>query len=61
MAAAAERIQTAFRQPFELEGRQIYSSASIGIALYPDDGKDVASLLQSADMAMYHAKSYNFV
>ncbi len=65
VAAAAERIQTAFRQPFELEGRQIYSSASIGIALYPDDGKDVASLLQSADMAMYHAKgqgrqSYHF-
>jgi diguanylate cyclase (GGDEF)-like protein/PAS domain S-box-containing protein len=56
VAAAAERIQAGFRQPFELEGRQIYSGASIGIAIYPEDGKDVASLLQSADMAMYHAK-----
>jgi EAL domain-containing protein (putative c-di-GMP-specific phosphodiesterase class I) len=52
----AERIQASFDQPFELEGRQIYSGASIGIALYPEDGKDVASLLQCADMAMYHAK-----
>jgi diguanylate cyclase (GGDEF)-like protein/PAS domain S-box-containing protein len=56
VAAVAERIQASFHQPFELEGRQIYSGASIGIALYPDDGKDVASLLQCADMAMYHAK-----
>jgi diguanylate cyclase (GGDEF)-like protein len=57
VAAAAERIQASFGKPFELEGRQIYSGASIGIAIYPEDGKDVASLLQSADMAMYHAKS----
>jgi diguanylate cyclase (GGDEF)-like protein/PAS domain S-box-containing protein len=56
VAAAAERIQASFGKPFELEGRQIYSGASIGIAIYPEDGKDVASLLQSADMAMYHAK-----
>ncbi|HXV22098.1 MAG TPA: EAL domain-containing protein [Desulfuromonadales bacterium] len=56
VAAAVERIQAGFRKPFELEGRQIYSGASIGIAIYPKDGKDVASLLQSADMAMYHAK-----
>jgi diguanylate cyclase (GGDEF)-like protein/PAS domain S-box-containing protein len=57
VAAAAERIQAGFRKPFELEGRQIYSDASIGIAIYPEDGKDVSSLLQSADMAMYHAKA----
>lgn len=56
VAAVAERIQASFRLPFELEGRQIYSGASIGIAIYPEDGRDVASLLQSADMAMYHAK-----
>lgn len=56
VAAVAERIQASFRQPFELEGREIYSGASIGIAIYPEDGKDVASLLQSADVAMYHAK-----
>lgn len=56
VAAVAERIQASFRQPFELEGREIYSGASIGIAIYPEDGKDVAGLLQSADVAMYHAK-----
>jgi diguanylate cyclase (GGDEF)-like protein/PAS domain S-box-containing protein len=56
VAVVAERIQASFRTPFELEGRQIYCGASIGIAIYPEDGKDVASMLQSADMAMYHAK-----
>jgi len=56
VATVAERIQASFRLPFELEGREIYSGASIGIAVYPEDGKDVDSLLQSADVAMYHAK-----
>lgn len=56
-AMAAERILSVFSQPFELEGRQIYSSTSIGIAMYPSDGSDVSDLLKSADTAMYYAKS----
>ncbi|HEY6871828.1 MAG TPA: EAL domain-containing protein [Geobacteraceae bacterium] len=56
-AAAAQRIISRFDQPFVIEGRQVYSSVSIGIALYPDDGTDTESLFRCADSAMYHAKS----
>jgi len=48
-------LQT-LEQPFLLTGKQIHVSTSIGIALYPDDGKDSGTLLKHADMAMYSAK-----
>jgi diguanylate cyclase (GGDEF)-like protein/PAS domain S-box-containing protein len=57
VATAAQRILSAFSQPFEIDGRQIYSSASLGIALYPDDCKDASSLFRCADTAMYNAKN----
>ena len=56
-ATAAQRTLSAFSQPFVLDGRQIYTSASIGVAIYPDDGVDTESLLRCADTAMYHAKN----
>lgn len=56
-SAAAQRVQSLFCTPFVIEEQQFYSSASIGIALYPDDGTDVEGLLKCADAAMYHAKS----
>jgi diguanylate cyclase (GGDEF)-like protein/PAS domain S-box-containing protein len=52
----ARRIQEQMRRPFLLEGREMALSTSIGIALYPDDGEDAATLLKHADTAMYHAK-----
>jgi diguanylate cyclase (GGDEF)-like protein/PAS domain S-box-containing protein len=55
-AATAQQILSLFLAPFLIDGQQFYSSASIGIALYPDDGVDAESLLQCADAAMYHAK-----
>ncbi len=43
-------------KPVNLGERQVHISASIGIAVYPNDGEDSESLLKNADMAMYHAK-----
>ena len=52
----AQRIVDLFSQPFYIENRVIFISTSIGISLYPNDGKDVDTLLKNADTAMYHAK-----
>ncbi len=52
----ANRIGELMRKPFVLEGRDVTLTTSIGIALYPQDGGDGASLLKHADTAMYHAK-----
>ena len=50
------KLRAAFTEPFVLEHEEIYVSATIGVAVYPQDGHDVASLLKSADQAMYRAK-----
>jgi len=55
--AVARRIGELMRQPFELEVHEVTLTASIGIALYPEDGDDGATLLKHADTAMYHAKN----
>ena len=52
----ARRIGQSMRTPFTLEGREVTVTASIGIAIYPEDGHDGATLLKNADTAMYHAK-----
>jgi PAS domain S-box-containing protein len=54
--AVAHRLGQLMRLPFLIEGRQVTLTASIGIALYPDDGLDAATLLKHADTAMYLAK-----
>ncbi|MDA8242429.1 MAG: EAL domain-containing protein [Nitrospiraceae bacterium] len=53
----ASRIQKDLSEVFVIEGREIFITASIGIALYPHDGKNVQDMLKNADVAMYHAKS----
>ncbi len=53
---AVERMQAAIEEPITLQGLSLSLEASIGIALYPDDGQDVETLLRCADGAMYHAK-----
>jgi diguanylate cyclase (GGDEF)-like protein/PAS domain S-box-containing protein len=53
---AVQRMQAAI-DPITLQGLSLSLEASIGIALYPDDGKDVETLLQAADGAMYRAKA----
>src|SRR5262245_237968 len=52
----AERLCQALAEPFMLHGRPFYLSASLGLCYCPEDGQDVATLLKSADMAMYQAK-----
>jgi diguanylate cyclase len=46
-----------FNDPIAHDGLEFYSAPSIGIAVYPDDGHDVATVLKHADTAMYQAKS----
>ena len=52
----AEALIEAFRAPFTIGSNEIYSSTSIGISLFPDNGTSVHGLMQNADTAMYHAK-----
>ena len=52
----ARNLLTAALQPVQIAGQQCRVTASIGIALYPDDAQDAATLLKNADMAMYRAK-----
>jgi diguanylate cyclase (GGDEF)-like protein len=52
----ADRVMEAIRQPLVIEGHEIGASASIGIAVFPDDGRDIEKLQRAADAAMYCAK-----
>ena len=51
-----EKILHALNQPFELAGHTLKISSSIGIAVYPEHGRNEKLLIKSADIAMYHAK-----
>ncbi|HEN20852.1 MAG TPA: diguanylate cyclase [Desulfobacteraceae bacterium] len=52
----ADKIVESFRKPFHIDTHQLTVTTSIGIALYPHDGKDESVLLKNADIAMYKAK-----
>jgi diguanylate cyclase (GGDEF)-like protein len=53
----AERLLTQLRRPMDLMNTVVQSSGSVGIALYPGDGEDAATLIRCADTAMYQAKA----
>ncbi len=55
-AVVAHKILHALSAPCSINERELHTSASIGIAIYPEDGRDVETLLKSSDTAMYHAK-----
>jgi diguanylate cyclase (GGDEF)-like protein/PAS domain S-box-containing protein len=55
-ARIAERLIAAIEAPLEIDGRVLHVSASVGIALFPEDGQDMRSLTKQADTALYHAK-----
>ncbi|MBA1244084.1 EAL domain-containing protein [Pseudomonas japonica] len=52
----AEEILGNLHAPFVLENREFFVTASIGIALSPQDGSELSQLMKNADTAMYHAK-----
>jgi diguanylate cyclase (GGDEF)-like protein/PAS domain S-box-containing protein len=56
-AALAERMLAAVAEDFTLEGQQLRSGLSIGVAIYPTDGADATTLLGNADAALYRAKA----
>lgn len=54
----AEKIALELTRPFALDGQQLYTSASVGITIYPQHGIDDRTLIQRADIAMYQAKHH---
>lgn len=52
----AERLNAAITEPFLLDDYEQYISTSVGIAVYPEDGRDDQTLVKNADIAMYRAK-----
>lgn len=52
----AKKIIEALKQPFPINGHELFVSTSIGIAHYPDDGSTMETLTKHADIAMYHVK-----
>jgi diguanylate cyclase (GGDEF)-like protein len=55
-ALVAQKILATLSAPFVINGQDLRTGASIGIAVYPQDGGDVETLLKNSDTAMYHAK-----
>lgn len=65
IAQIAQKILSVLLKSITLSGRELYITASIGIAMYPHDGEDIKALLTSADLALFRAKknggnSYEF-
>lgn len=51
-----EHIIHRFQKPFKVKNKELYTEASIGVAIYPEDGDNASLLLKHADLAMYQAK-----
>ncbi len=52
----AERLLESFSAPLDVQGRELYISASIGVCIFPEHGEDAGTLTKHADLAMYRAK-----
>jgi len=55
-SVVAQKILNALRNAFILSGTEQHVSGSVGIALYPEDGRDAQTLMKNADTAMFHGK-----
>lgn len=52
-----QKILSVIQESVEIDDNILNTSASIGVAIYPDDGRDITTLIKNADTAMYHAKN----
>jgi diguanylate cyclase (GGDEF)-like protein/PAS domain S-box-containing protein len=59
VAQVAQKIIQATATAFQVDDRDLFVGATIGISLYPDDGQDAAELVKAADIAMYQAKQHS--
>jgi diguanylate cyclase (GGDEF)-like protein len=57
VATVASKLLDVFSAPFAAGDRELHTSTSIGIAMFPDDGTDVDGLIKNADIAMYRVKA----
>jgi diguanylate cyclase (GGDEF)-like protein/PAS domain S-box-containing protein len=57
-AVLARRMVERLSEPVTVDGQELWTSACVGIALFPDDGHDPTTLLRHADMALYRAKAF---
>jgi len=57
-AAIAQKILDSFTEPLSIDGHQLHSSISIGIAIYPEDAEDLEILTKKSDAAMYYSKGH---
>lgn len=53
----AQKLIASLQQPFLLQSKEVYINVSIGLSVFPDDSKDINSLIKNADLAMYEVKS----
>lgn len=56
VAGFAKRIINLFKEPLKVMDEEVFSSVSIGVAIFPEDGEDIVTLEKNADMALYEAK-----
>ena len=57
-AAAAQKLLLVLSEKYEIGHSEVYATASIGIAIYPESGSDAERLIKAADVAMYEAKKH---
>ena len=58
VSQVVQRVLHAIARPSRIEGRELSVSCSVGVSIFPRDGRDVQTLLRNADTAMYKAKEY---
>ena len=56
MSQVVQRVLQTIARPSQIEGRELSVSCSVGVSIFPRDGRDVQTLLKNADTAMYKAK-----